>query len=378
MLAQQYPLKPLSAVEENLQCGICLDTLHTAKTLPCLHSFCVECISKHIECNEDHGVYKCPTCMNEHPIPTEGVHGLPTDFTKDELCRIVRMGKIASSKEQARHRMSQSSFDHVEDGRASPRACDLCLALDKEVISHSVATCLHCSKMLCLECKEQHQVNEATKLHSISDLQEQSSDVYCSKHNDDVLSDFCVPCSTFVCVVCIHGEHADHPCLDMTSVEPSLRNQLIRTLKSLNGDLRRLNGYLEFVENYNNALKETREDVHKRAEMEKDMIDKQKQELIMQLDKEAERRKQAVNEREHSIMGRLDQLFSNASEYKEQKEHVVSSIKTLDGVNNTMREKLKDAAEGFCIEKDKTIHALLKTGKIAEFVLSSLSYPFLP
>ena len=369
MMMAQYAAKPLSAVEENLQCGICLDTLHIAKTLPCLHSFCIECISRHIDCNEDHGSYKCPTCIHSHVVPEGGVHGLPTDFTKVELCRIVRQGKIAHTKAEARGRLSpQKSFDSSpEDGRASPRGCDICAALGREGSSHAVSACLECSKMLCAECSEQHQYNEATKSHSMSDLSEQSSDVYCSKHNDsdDVLSHFCEPCSTFVCVVCIHEEHADHPCLDMTSVEPSLRNRLIRTLKALNGDLKRLAGYVNYIEEYNKSLEATREEIRLRAVNEKEIVEKQRHHLTQEIDKEAFRRTEAITAKEHDILNRLDTLCADAKKHTDLRDRVKDSIQNMTNVNSIVRRKLKGADDGETIESDKSIPELLKTGKIS-------------
>lgn len=69
--------------EDLVNCSICFDTFKDAKVLPCLHSFCQTCITRHYE------VYKlkngnrlsCPSCREMLPVPKAGVAGLRNDQT---------------------------------------------------------------------------------------------------------------------------------------------------------------------------------------------------------------------------------------------------------------------------------------------------------
>lgn len=58
-------------LEEKLACSICLDTFATPVTVPCGHSFCVECISKHWDKHEQESAagqnYSCPECRESFP-----------------------------------------------------------------------------------------------------------------------------------------------------------------------------------------------------------------------------------------------------------------------------------------------------------------------
>ncbi|XP_078655869.1 tripartite motif-containing protein 2-like [Branchiostoma floridae x Branchiostoma belcheri] len=70
-------------LEENLCCGICEETLRHPKALPCLHSFCKECLTKWMSTR---GGLSCPICRLDVPLPTDGVAGLPDNHLIADLC----------------------------------------------------------------------------------------------------------------------------------------------------------------------------------------------------------------------------------------------------------------------------------------------------
>src|SRR5215469_1226045 len=64
-------------------CSICFDTLNKPKALPCLHTFCLQCLVKygHVECKDDPGdELPCPLCRQLFIIPDGGLDKLPTNF----------------------------------------------------------------------------------------------------------------------------------------------------------------------------------------------------------------------------------------------------------------------------------------------------------
>ena len=54
---------------DDLKCGICLELFLDPRSLPCLHTFCRECIQRSL--NEEKHSLKCPVCRAEHELSVE-------------------------------------------------------------------------------------------------------------------------------------------------------------------------------------------------------------------------------------------------------------------------------------------------------------------
>ncbi|XP_071826284.1 uncharacterized protein [Apostichopus japonicus] len=72
----------MDGMRDNLQCPIHLDLLENAKTLPCQHVVCEECIGLWVA---KKGELICPTCKTGHSLPAGGVQNLPTNFMVNSL-----------------------------------------------------------------------------------------------------------------------------------------------------------------------------------------------------------------------------------------------------------------------------------------------------
>ncbi|XP_066287812.1 uncharacterized protein [Branchiostoma lanceolatum] len=66
-----------SLKDEFLVCRMCLNSFHGPKSLPCLHTFCEQCVSV---LHDQQKPLRCPICRQAHYIPAEGVSSLPDNF----------------------------------------------------------------------------------------------------------------------------------------------------------------------------------------------------------------------------------------------------------------------------------------------------------
>src|SRR5215469_11285651 len=121
-------------------CSICLDTLKIPKALPCLHTFCLECLLKHVDDAGPGDQFSCPLCRLVVTIPTDGLPALPTNFL------IIQILQSSFHSEQ-----SSSDFDN----------CGMC------EISVCTKYCIECAENMCDNCAINHTKLRFAKTHRI-------------------------------------------------------------------------------------------------------------------------------------------------------------------------------------------------------------------
>ncbi|PIK47686.1 hypothetical protein BSL78_15460 [Apostichopus japonicus] len=83
--------------EDFLSCCICMNQFKTPKMLPCIHSFCEECIEKYAA-KQDGNEVPCPTCRKVCTLPEAGVKGLQTNFHLINLAEKVNLLEKLTSR----------------------------------------------------------------------------------------------------------------------------------------------------------------------------------------------------------------------------------------------------------------------------------------
>ena len=155
------------------QCQYCDNIYKDPRILSCLHSYCLQCITKlHVESTAS---ITCPTCNQSTTIPDEDVSSLP---------RNVRLNEISKQDKILRKVTS-----------TSPPPCDSC---DE---NSPIAYCTECDELFCNRCWEHHQGLKKSSSHSSFPLKEAqntsqdklikmlpSSSPMCHDHVDQKLS----------------------------------------------------------------------------------------------------------------------------------------------------------------------------------------------
>ena len=91
----------LEDLEEELSCAVCFETLAQPKTLPCLHSFCRDCLVE-IAGFEGSVALACPSCRKPSGIPAGGdVDTLPSNFHLINLIERMEAMKQSQAAEAA-------------------------------------------------------------------------------------------------------------------------------------------------------------------------------------------------------------------------------------------------------------------------------------
>uniref|UniRef100_A0A8C5KA19 E3 ubiquitin-protein ligase TRIM56 n=1 Tax=Jaculus jaculus TaxID=51337 RepID=A0A8C5KA19_JACJA len=188
-----------------LACKICLEQLRAPKTLPCLHTYCQDCLSQ----LADRGQVRCPECREVVPIPPGGVTAFKTNFFVNGLLDLVKARGCGEL-------------------RAGKPACTLCPLVGGNSGSGGPATarCLDCADDLCQACADGHRCSRQTHAHRVVDLAGYRAGWYdkearerqaaqCPQHPGEALRFLCQACSQLLCRECRLGPHLDHPCLPL-------------------------------------------------------------------------------------------------------------------------------------------------------------------
>ena len=180
-------------------CQYCDNNYQDPRILSCLHSYCLQCITKlHVEGTTS---ITCPTCNQSTTIPDEDVSSLPCNV---QLSEETKQDKILCKVTST-----------------SPPPCDSC---DEK---SPIAYCTECDELLCKVCYNAHQRLKKSRSHSSFTLKEaqnmsrdklikmlpssSSSSLMCHDHDDQKLTFYCKQCAIPVCNECTIISHKGHP-----------------------------------------------------------------------------------------------------------------------------------------------------------------------
>ncbi|XP_022304362.2 uncharacterized protein LOC111111590 [Crassostrea virginica] len=195
-----------SAKEIKNVCPICFESFKTPRYLPCLHTFCHNCLSSYIlstcKSKENPVGFPCPLCRQFVPAPSS--IGEPEKWT--ELIPINTITQTMCEKKD--------------------QFCDACRRADEE----EVATdwCKSCLESLCRTCVKCHKRSAASQNHELIPLSDKDtvpvaieSRVLCIDHNAPAKY-LCVDHEELCCAECVCTKH--RKCHQVDEIEKRVEN----------------------------------------------------------------------------------------------------------------------------------------------------------
>ena len=85
-------------IRDMTECPVCLEQLKEPRSLPCLHSFCTECLQGLLGTRQ---AIRCPCCNKETPVPN-GVQDLPVDFKANSWLEILPKAEMGDTSREAK------------------------------------------------------------------------------------------------------------------------------------------------------------------------------------------------------------------------------------------------------------------------------------
>ncbi|XP_006824167.1 tripartite motif-containing protein 2-like [Saccoglossus kowalevskii] len=246
--------------EDFLSCSICLEIYKNPKVLPCLHTYCQQCLVTFKV--KSGGVLKCATCRIQCDSPIEE---LKSNFFLTSLLDTFQ-------------RQRQLSTDH-------PPVCETCQR-------DSNSQCVDCPLfavmyvLLSMTAFQPLRSHEVLQLTSTEEIQSRGhlkvqSKVFCSVHKESQLKFYCDTCQVPVCVECTIVEHRvpEHVHRNLQEVADEYKTQLKEMLGQLKVKEKQ-------VKEEKAAAEFTREEIRNQCEAEKEKVKRRAKEVIERVKRE--------------------------------------------------------------------------------------------
>ena len=207
-------------LREIAECPICMNVFTDPRVLPCIHTFCLDCLKRISETAQKRPGDKlpCPSCINEFLIPADGINGVPKNSFLQSLLQHLPKTTL--------------------EMRSATIVCDVCSANDESKTGQvplATMRCLECQDNYCNGCVKVHQYLKISRAHKLvhigsdaetSGIKRVYSVNYCSEHTQKPLQYYCAECRKIVCVSCFVEKHKSHDCKDMATVDDDFRQTI--------------------------------------------------------------------------------------------------------------------------------------------------------
>ncbi|KAJ8254995.1 hypothetical protein GJAV_G00199720 [Gymnothorax javanicus] len=295
--------------EEQFNCPVCLDLPHDPVTIPCGHSYCMDCIKDYWGKDDHVGIYSCPQCRQTFcPKPSLSRNTMLADAV-EQLRRNAATSRSSAMGSVRRPEASPATPKSPSSSAIVP--CDVCQG---EPLP-AVKTCLVCLASYCEPHLKPHRQAAALKRHELISPTGQLTTKICAEHK--YLQEFyCRNCQAFVCWLCTNNQHKGHETISTKSERTERQKEMGEVQAENQQKLQEREKELKDMKGVVESLKHSVDRVHGDAEQ-----------ILTELQRSLERLQELVDE---VMDSRGQDKLTEATEVVEKLEAEISERKRRD------------------------------------------------
>ncbi|XP_066299570.1 tripartite motif-containing protein 2-like [Branchiostoma lanceolatum] len=283
--------------DQFLTCPVCMLHFRDPRILPCLHTFCKECLEEWATKQQP---LECPTCRTQVSLPDQGVNGLRTNFYVNNLL----------------------DFAAAKKGAEPGVPCQVCEGGQGE----AKAWCADCAVLLCESCTAMHHKIPGTRDHELApqEVMKAKEGVerfqrkrHCDKHSKYELEFYCESCKALICTACTIVDHRpgkDHNSVELAIIAQKNKETMQGLLQDIDPRLREIQASIKEVDRKLSKLIPSKEAASDQAKAYfrqlVDILRKRENEILSQIDEQCRVDGKALQTKKEAIEFELAGLTS--------------------------------------------------------------------